>query len=89
MDKEIGNTSGGKARNIGAGELKLNVQEIIEKTQGKLRELARVDAALDRLENGTFGLCLSCSLEIDLVDLHTDPATSYCRHCADSVRDTQ
>lgn len=43
--------------------------------------LARVDAALERLEAGTFGLCLGCNGQIAIGRLQDDPSTAYCADC--------
>lgn len=44
-------------------------------------ELKRVDAALARLQAGTFGTCCRCHVDIDLEWLTEDPATPFCRPC--------
>lgn len=61
------------------------LRDQLKVTEQKLRELARIDAALDRLENGTFGQCLSCQLDIDIEDLTEDPSMSVCRDCRPKV----
>ena len=55
--------------------------EVVRSAHSRLHELARIDAALDRLDDGTFGQCLSCKLDIDLEALKEDPSQSYCREC--------
>ncbi len=42
------------------------------------RLLGEVDAALLRLENGTFGLCLTCGDPIEADRLAADPLTCFC-----------
>jgi RNA polymerase-binding transcription factor DksA len=44
--------------------------------------LAEVDAALVRLEQGTYGVCESCGAEITPARLEAVPATSRCIACA-------
>jgi RNA polymerase-binding transcription factor DksA len=50
---------------------------------GTLREqLDEVDAALDRLDKGTYGLCLRCGEPVGDDRLAAMPATRYCINCA-------
>ena len=50
--------------------------------------LARIDAALDRLELGTFGLCTHCGDEISLKRLDLDPSVPRCKGCEEQVQPT-
>ena len=45
-------------------------------------ELARIAAALRRLDDGEYGECLSCGEEIAAKRLELDPATPVCIDCA-------
>jgi DnaK suppressor protein len=45
-------------------------------------ETNRIEAALKRFENGEFGYCLSCDVEIPAKRLKFDPATPFCVDCA-------
>jgi len=53
--------------------------ELIENEQGTL-EL--VNEALDRLEQGKFGLCVECGDPISKPRLQAIPYTRHCIHCA-------
>jgi RNA polymerase-binding transcription factor DksA len=44
-------------------------------------ELAQVEAALRRLEDGTYGDCTSCGRPIRFARLLAQPATSRCEAC--------
>lgn len=44
-------------------------------------ELAEVDAALDRLERGTYGVCIDCGEMIDPARLKALPTTTRCLRC--------
>jgi DnaK suppressor protein len=48
----------------------------------RLIDLARVDAALERLENDAFGICIGCGVEMDLSLLAEDPALAKCDFCS-------
>ena len=43
--------------------------------------LEQLRAALDRLEEGTFGVCLACKENIDAGWLDTDPTRRMCERC--------
>jgi DnaK suppressor protein len=44
--------------------------------------LARIDAALARIDSGDFGECVRCGDEIDPRRLQVDPTTTLCIACA-------
>ena len=45
-------------------------------------ELARIDAALQRLAEGSFGFCVNCDEEIEPKRLELDPSLPTCLSCA-------
>jgi DnaK suppressor protein len=45
-------------------------------------ELARVDAALERLASGAYGECVTCDEPIEPRRLAFDPSTPLCLACA-------
>ena len=45
-------------------------------------EIRRITAALDRIENGTFGICAACGEEISPERLAVVPFAARCRNCA-------
>lgn len=49
-------------------------------------ELAKIDAALKRLEEGEYGYCVVCGEEIGDKRLRIDPAASHCINCAAGTR---
>lgn len=46
------------------------------------QELRQIDAALQRIADGTYGMCAKCGSDIDGARLATLPATPFCRTCA-------
>ena len=54
----------------------------IETDRRRGQEIARIDAALKRIESGDYGYCLTCGDEIALKRLQADPATPTCVDCA-------
>ncbi|MDV7339369.1 TraR/DksA C4-type zinc finger protein [Terasakiella sp. A23] len=51
--------------------------------QRRKNELQRIDAALNRIEEGDFGYCISCDEEIAPKRLELDPAVPTCIKCAE------
>ena len=45
-------------------------------------ELARIDAALERLAEGEYGYCVTCGQVIEPRRLELDPSTPLCLGCA-------
>jgi RNA polymerase-binding transcription factor DksA len=61
----------------------LENDEVLQAIQSSAQgELARIELALQRLEDGTFALCEKCGAEIDAARLQAVPYTSLCRDCA-------
>jgi DnaK suppressor protein len=46
-------------------------------------ELARIVGALERIEQGDYGYCVSCGEPVALKRLQLDPATPLCLRCAE------
>ncbi len=49
------------------------------------RLLAEVERALQKLDEGTYGLCERCGTEIDFARLKAIPYATYCIHCQSRV----
>jgi RNA polymerase-binding transcription factor DksA len=45
-------------------------------------EIAGIDAALARMDDGEYGFCVKCGEEISAERLDLLPATPFCRNCA-------
>ena len=58
-------------------EVHVNIRLL--QTDAKL--LRAIEAAISRIENGSFGICSSCDGEIGLARLHAVPWTSVCIAC--------
>ncbi len=48
----------------------------------RTQDLARIEAALQRLDQGEWGCCVRCGEDIEVGRLQLDPATPLCRGCA-------
>jgi DnaK suppressor protein len=43
--------------------------------------LKKIDEALDRIKDGTFGVCVGCEEEIEIKRLEARPTTDLCLNC--------
>ncbi len=48
-------------------------------------QLTRIDAALERIEEGEYGYCPVCDEEINRRRLEVDPANPFCIKCASKI----
>lgn len=63
-----------------------NNDEVLEELgEAGQTELAAIEAALDRLVDGTYGNCVKCGSAIDLARLDAVPHTPFCHDCARSL----
>lgn len=65
----------------------LQVQAMAVATEERRRQqIARIEAALKRLDDGTYGACVICGEEIAPKRLALDPAVPTCIRCAARTR---
>lgn len=56
--------------------------EVLEKlTESEAKLVDKIDLALSRIEDGSYGICTSCKGEIPLERLEAKPSVSLCRDC--------
>lgn len=61
----------------------IQVQEMaLAGKRRRLAELARIQAAVKRIDDGDYGFCVNCDEPIALKRLEVDPATPACIRCA-------
>lgn len=48
----------------------------------RAQEIRRIDAALQRVEDGEYGFCVACGEDIEPKRLEIDPAAPRCAACA-------
>lgn len=53
-----------------------------EQERRRAREILRIDRALQRLEEGEYGVCQECGEDISQKRLSVDPAAHLCITCA-------
>lgn len=58
-----------------------NKQILLSLNENERMRLQEVDESLDRIENGTFGICEECGGPIGLKRLEANPMAKYCVSC--------
>jgi DnaK suppressor protein len=58
-----------------------NKQVLLSLNENERKSLQEVDEALDRIENGTYGICEECGGVIGLKRLEVRPVAKYCVPC--------
>jgi DnaK suppressor protein len=58
-----------------------NKQVLLSLNENERLRLLEVDEALDRIENGTYGICEECGGPISLKRLEVRPVAKYCVPC--------
>lgn len=47
-----------------------------------LRKKRRLEAALVRIEKGSYGICCDCEDSLSVQELEADPAAPFCSYCS-------
>lgn len=58
-------------------------RKLVEVGEVELREIAHIDAALARIDAGTYGVCRECGEVIEARRLEALPFAATCADCAD------
>jgi DnaK suppressor protein len=58
-----------------------NKQVLLSLNENERKRLKEVDESLDRIENGTYGICDECGGPISLKRLEVRPVAKYCVPC--------
>jgi RNA polymerase-binding protein DksA len=74
--EDIGRSQEDNAEEYEEYENRLNITETLEKN------LNEVIAALQRMEDGTYGKCANCDKEIPIERLKVFPSAKFCLDCA-------
>lgn len=72
---DLGGDAADFAFDSGSGELSSQLAEL------EARELAQVERALERLKQGTYGICEGCGKRIPVARLNALPYSTFCIHC--------
>ena len=63
-----------------------NVAVVAALESEAVQEIAEIDAALQRLEAGTYGICITCGENISPERLEARPASTECLDCAEAAQ---
>jgi DnaK suppressor protein len=80
---EVDHSSVGRLTRMDALQSQAMAAEVERRREA---ELARIATALERLEQGDYGFCVTCGEPIALKRLELDPATPVCVNCASRSR---
>ena len=76
---ELDQSKVGRLSRMDAMQAQAMAQETLKRRKAKLRD---IDIALQRIEDGEYGLCLKCDEPINPKRLEVDPTASFCIDCA-------
>ena len=68
--------------NAEAGSMKFEYEKELSIEQNILDLLSKVDRALERMKDGSYGICESCSKSIPIARLDVLPYVTLCVDCA-------
>ena len=58
---------------------------LLNLSENQRQRIRDIDAALDRLESGSYGICQRCEEDIELRRLEVRPFSRYCVECKSDV----
>lgn len=58
-------------------------------SDSKREELLKIDEAMERLQGGSYGLCLECQAPIDIERLELRPYTRHCVACKEKLEEEE
>lgn len=83
INKDLRNETNPLDRDSEEQALQLENEEVLSALDKEgQQELDRIDRALQRLDNGTYGTCARCGIEIPEARLAAIPYTDLCVECA-------
>jgi DnaK suppressor protein len=76
---QLDQSSVGRLSRMDAMQQQAMAQNMLARTERRMRML---DAALARIDAGTFGRCCACDVGVEPERLAADPAAVFCTECA-------
>lgn len=76
---ELDQTRVGRLSRMDALQLEAMAEETVRRRNA---EILQIDAALGRIENDEYGLCVKCGQEIGVKRLELQPMVAFCIECA-------
>lgn len=88
LDKDVHHRDEPLPADFAEQAVELENQEVSEALDGDARaELRRIDLALKRLEDGSYGECTRCGNDINPERLEILPSATTCIRCASAAED--
>lgn len=61
----------------------------IQLVENEIKEIQLIDESLQKIENGTYGVCMECGQNINLQRLEVLPYAHYCVRCEEEMEIVQ
>jgi DnaK suppressor protein len=65
----------------------MSKESLFEQSSQRRTILRLIEAALRRIDDGSFGTCAGCGNEVPLRRLQALPWTQFCLHCQEAIED--
>ena len=65
----------------------MSKESLFEQSSQRRTILRLIDAALQRIKNGSFGICVACGEQIQVRRLEAVPWTQFCLHCQEELEE--
>jgi DnaK suppressor protein len=85
--RSLGEASGGDMGECSTNNLSRELA--FQQSTRKRQALRNIEAALQRIREGTFGGCMSCGGNIQIARLRAMPFSAYCRDCQEQFEREQ
>lgn len=81
--RSLGGTPGGDLGDCSTANFSRELA--FQQSTRKRQILRNIEAALQRIREGTFGRCMSCGGDIQIARLRAMPFSAYCRDCQENL----
>lgn len=86
LDRDVHHRDEPLSADFAEQAVELENQEVMEALDGDARdELRRIDLALKRIEDGSYGVCVRCGNDINPERLEILPSATTCINCASAA----
>ena len=77
------NITGGRSADSQEQAQELENSEVVDALGNEARiEISQIARALERIKNGSFGICVNCAKEVPIARLKAHPFANLCIRCA-------
>ena len=83
LTARLENITGGRSADSQEQAQELENSEVVDTLGNEARiEISQIARALERIKNGSFGICVNCAKEIPIARLKAHPFANLCIRCA-------